>query len=119
MHKRKIAALTMAAIISNFSVRTVGVLAHELGDNKLVPNISDQNNQDIQSNQAKVSKFNLLNSSYLEEYNKFFKLDNSKINSITNNGGNYESSVISKAIDGDFSTHWETGNFNSSFFMSK
>ena len=119
MHKRKIAALTMAAIISNFSVRTVGVLAHELGDNKLVPNISDQNNQDIQSNQAKVSKFNLLNSSYLEEYNKFFKLDNSKINSITNNGGNYESSVISKAIDGDFSTHWETGNFNSSSFENE
>ena len=89
MHKRKIAALTMVAIISNFSASTVGVLAHELGGNNVVQNISDQNNQDIQSNQAKVSKFNLLNSSYLEEYNKSFKLDNSKIISITNNGGHY------------------------------
>ena len=119
MHKRKIAALTMVAIISNFSASTVGVLAHELGGNNVVQNISDQNNQDIQSNQAKVSKFNLLNSSYLEEYNKSFKLDNSKIISITNNGGHYESSVISKAIDENFSTHWETNNVNSSSFENE
>lgn len=119
MRKRKIAALTMAAIISNFSASTVGVLAHELGGNNVVQNISDQNNQDIQSNQAKVSKFNLLNSSYLEEYNKSFKLDNSKIISITNNGGHYESSVISKAIDENFSTHWETNNVNSSSFENE
>ena len=119
MHKRKIAALTMVAIISNFSASTIGVLAHELGGTNVVPNISDQNNQDIQSNQAKVSKFNLLNSSYLEEYNKSFKLDNSKIISITNNGGHYESSVISKAIDENFSTHWETNNVNSSSFENE
>ncbi|SCH85214.1 F5/8 type C domain [uncultured Clostridium sp.] len=119
MHKRKIAALTMAAIITNFSASTIGVLAHELGDNNVVQNISDKNNQDIQSNQAKVSKFNLLNSSYLEEYNKSFKLDNSKIISITNNGGNYPSSVITKAIDEDFSTHWETNKVNSSSFENE
>ena len=119
MHKRKIAALTMAAIITNFSASTIGVLAHEMEDNNVVQSISNQDNQEIESNQAKVSKFNLLNSNYLEEYNKSFKLDNSKIISITNNGGNYGSSVITKAIDGDFSTHWETGKANSSSFESE
>ena len=30
MHKKRIAALTLAAIIFNFSSNTVGVLAHEV-----------------------------------------------------------------------------------------
>ncbi|RDY27320.1 DUF5011 domain-containing protein [Romboutsia weinsteinii] len=119
MHKRKIAAVTMAAIISNFSASTVSVLAHELENNKVVQSISNQNNQEIQPSEAKVSKFNLLNSSYLEEYDKSFKLDNSKITSITNNGGNYGSSVIYKAIDGNLSTHWETGKSNNSEFKNE
>ena len=36
-------------------------------------------------------------------------MDNSNIESITTNGGNYNSaSTADKAIDGDFNTHWET-----------
>ena len=82
MHKRKIAAVTMAVIISNFSSSTVSVLAHELNTKSLVQSASNQVNQadqETESSQAQVSKFNLLNSSYLEEYNKSFKLDNSNI----------------------------------------
>lgn len=40
------------------------------------------------------------------------------ITSITNNGGHYGTSTISKAIDGDPATHWETGTPNSSSFTN-
>ncbi|MFC7677360.1 discoidin domain-containing protein [Paenibacillus sp. GCM10028914] len=40
------------------------------------------------------------------------------ITNIVNNGGNYGSSTINKAIDGDPSTHWETGTPNSSTFTN-
>ena len=42
MHKRKIAAVTMAVIISNFSSNTVSVLAHELNTKSLVQSASNQ-----------------------------------------------------------------------------
>ena len=116
MHKRKIAAVTMAVIISNFSSSTVSVLAHELNTKSLVQSAS---NQESDLSQAQVSKFNLLNSSYLEEYNKSFKLDNSNIVSITNNGGKYYNSTIDKAVDENLNTHWETGKPNNSEFINE
>ena len=57
MHKKRIAALTLAAIIFNFSSNTVGVLAHEVEQIKPKQGISSK--KDVQSNQAKVSKFDL------------------------------------------------------------
>lgn len=86
MHKKRIAALTLAAIIFKFSSNTVGVLAHEVEQIKPKQGISSK--KDVQSNQAKVSKFDLLNNKNLEKYNKVFKLDKSKIIAINNNGGN-------------------------------
>ena len=97
MHKKRIAALTLAAIIFNFSSNTVGVLAHEVEQIKPKQGISSK--KDVQSNQAKVSKFDLLNNKNLEKYNKVFKLDKSKIIAINNNGGNYPASELYKAID--------------------
>ena len=86
MHRRKLSALIMLATTFNFSAQTIDVFASEIKEDiKLSRSISNEENGDIQLNQAKVSKFDLLNSSYLEEYNKVFKLDNSKIISITNN----------------------------------
>lgn len=68
---------------------------------------------------ATISKFDLLNSSNIDDYNEVFKMDNSNIESITNNGGKYFSSTIDKAIDEDFNTHWETGKPNSSSFTNE
>ena len=102
MHKKRIAALTLAAIIFNFSSNTVGVLAHEVEQIKPKQGISSK--KDVQSNQAKVSKFDLLNNKNLEKYNKVFKLDKSKIIAINNNGGNYPASELYKAIDNNFFT---------------
>lgn len=120
MHRRKLSALIMLATTFNFSAQTIDVFASEKKEDiKLSRSISNEENGNIQLNQSKVSKFDLLNSSYLEEYNKAFKLDNSKIISIANNGGQYSSSNISKAIDGNFSTHWETGKVNSETFENE
>ena len=120
MHRRKLSALIMLATTFNFSAQTIDVFASEIKEDiKLSRSISNEENENIQLNQSKVSKFDLLNSSYLEEYNKAFKLDNSKIISITNNGGQYSSSNIYKAIDGNFSTHWETGKVNSETFENE
>lgn len=41
------------------------------------------------------------------------------VTNITNNGGNYGTSTINKAIDGNPATHWETGTPNSSSFTNK
>ena len=120
MHRRKLSALIMLATTFNFSAQTIDVFASEIKEDiKLSRSISNEENENIQLNQSKVSKFDLLNSSYLEEYNKTFKLDNSKIISIANNGGQYSSSNIYKAIDGNFSTHWETGKVNSETFENE
>ena len=80
MHRRKLSALIMLATTFNFSAQTIDVFASEIKEDiKLSRSISNEENGNIQLNQSKVSKFDLLNSSYLEEYNKAFKLDNSKI----------------------------------------
>lgn len=66
-----------------------------------------------------VKNFDLLNTNNIEEYNKVFKVEREKIKSITNNGRQYGSSSIDKAIDGDFKTHWETGTPNRADFKNK
>ena len=69
---------------------------------------------------ATISKFDLLNSSNIGAYNEVFKMDNSNIESITSNGGNYNNnSSIENAIDGNFTTHWETKKQNKSDFTNE
>ncbi|MBY0754142.1 NPCBM/NEW2 domain-containing protein [Clostridium sardiniense] len=119
MNKKKVAAIIMAAIITNFSVTAVEVFADELNSNKVIQNISNESNQNKQATKATVNKFNLASSENLEAYNKAFKVDNSKIISITNNGGRYGSSVLNRIIDGDLNTHWETGKPNNSNFKNE
>nr|WP_245339418.1 NPCBM/NEW2 domain-containing protein [Paenibacillus shirakamiensis] len=46
-------------------------------------------------------------------------MSSANLKSVTNNGGNYASSVLSKATDGDFTTHWETGKPNTSTFTNE
>lgn len=52
----------------------------------------------------------------LAQYNEQFKIP---VLSISNNGGNYGNSVITRAIDNDLNTHWETRNPNSSTFANE
>ncbi|CAM2075851.1 MAG: NPCBM/NEW2 domain-containing protein [uncultured Clostridium sp.] len=116
MYKKKIAAVTMAIIISNFSATTLSVLADEISTNTLT--LENTNNKK-QIRKAAISKFDLYNNDKLDAYNEVFKMDNLNILSIANNGGKYGSSTIDKAIDGNLSTHWETGRPNSSEFTNE
>ena len=113
MNKRKIAAIMAAAVILNFSAPSIQVLADEISSNLTLT-------EGIQATKATISKFELLNSSNIAAYDKVFKVDNSNIESITTNGGDYNSaSTADKAIDGDFNTHWETRKQNSSDFTNE
>lgn len=116
MNKKKIAAILIAALTTNFSSTTVKVLADELSRNQTLITEGASING---SAQAIISKFNLYNSNNIEDYNEVFKMDNQNIISITNNGGRYANSTIDKAIDGDFNTHWETGKPNSTDFTNE
>ena len=112
MNKRKIAALIASVVIINFSAPSVEVLADEVS--KKVTAIVE-----TKSTKATISKFELLNNSNIGSYDKVFKMDNSNIESITNNGGNYFDSTLDKSLDGNFNTHWETGRQNNSEFTNQ
>ena len=93
MNKRKIAALILAAVITNFSSPSLKVLADEISKNITAT-------VEAKSTKATIGKFELLNSSNIDAYDKVFKMNNSNIESITSNGGNYNSSsTIDNSID--------------------
>ena len=113
MKKRKIAALLAAVVIVNFSATSIEVLANELSKN--LSSVVEEN-----STKATIGKFELLNNNNIGAYNEVFKMNSSNIESITTNGGNYNSdSKEDNSIDGDFNTHWETGRQNSSNFTNE
>ena len=114
MNKRKIAAMMLVAVTANLAAPAIPVLANEIPRN--VSSLVAMNDATMK---ATITKFTLLNSSNISAYNEVFKMDNSNIESITNNGGKYFSSTIDKSIDGDFNTHWETGNPNRSDFTNE
>lgn len=68
---------------------------------------------------ASVQPFSLKNSAYLADYEALFKIDSSHIKSIKNNGGIYHKPLLDYAIDGDTTTHWETGKPNSDTFTNE
>ncbi|MFF3101878.1 NPCBM/NEW2 domain-containing protein [Viridibacillus arvi] len=110
-----IAIATSTALLASYSGSAMNVLAAP---------ITNANKTAIESkiNEAKnatVSKFDLYGNSNLNEYNEVFKMDNTNIKSITNNGGNYTGSPINKAIDGYMNTHWETGRANTTQFTNE
>lgn len=117
MNKRKIAAMMLVAVTANLAAPTIPVLANEMPGN--VRSLVAMNDATMKATKATIAKFALLNSNNLSAYNEVFKIDNSNIESITNNGGKYFSSTIDKSIDGDFNTHWETGSPNKSDFTNE
>lgn len=117
MLKRKVSTLILAATITNLVATPANVFAETLTQNNVIQ--ADEVVEENQSKKATVSKFSLYDSKLLESYNEVFKMDNSNIDSITNNGGKYGSSTIDKAIDENFKTHWETGTPNSSSFTNE
>lgn len=115
MKKQLSAILAVSLIASNFSPM-IDIYASELAKETVV----DLNeSKSMQSVTATITPFTLTNYRNFESYNEQFKIATSQIKSITNNGGQYSSSSIDKAIDGNLSTHWETGKQNNSSFKNE
>ena len=118
MLKRKLSTLILAATITNLAAAPANVFAETLANNSSIVQANEVEEEN-KSNKATITKFDLYGNKLLENYNEIFKMDNSNIESISNNGGKYASSTIDKAIDGNFQTHWETGTPNSSSFTNE
>ena len=116
MHKKRIATITLAAIITNLSATPLKVLAAEVNN---TTNSKLEVGYNSELSKLSINKFDLYNSDKLNDYDIKFKMNNSNIKSVTNNGGVYHKSTIDKATDGNLSTHWETGKPNSKDFTNE
>ncbi len=67
--------------------------------------------EDYKVSKSKYGQFN-----NLDNYNKEYKIP---VVSVSNNAGNYGSSVIGNTIDGKINTHWETNKPNSDSFNNE
>ncbi|OMD74395.1 hypothetical protein BSK48_00800 [Paenibacillus odorifer] len=115
--KKMIAIATSAAMLASFSCEAGYALASEASKVNVTKTVA-QSKVNLLSN-ASVIPFELYGKDALNAYNEVFRMNPANIKSITNNGGNYSGSPIAKAMDGDMSTHWETGKPNSSTFTNE
>ncbi|REB04781.1 DUF5011 domain-containing protein [Sporosarcina sp. BI001-red] len=114
----KIITVATATVLAlNVVCSPISVLANENPKVGLVVTNTVESNQN--SGVAVVRKFDLYGNANLPAYDDIFKMPNTNIKSITNNGGNYSGSPIKQAIDGNMNTHWETGKPNSSSFTNE
>lgn len=111
--KKKISTVIAASMIATNISPVIEVYADEVVKEKA--KIIEEN----VVSQAKIKPFTLSEYSNFEGYNAKFKVLRDEIKSISNNGGNYPSSFIENAIDGNMSTHWETNKENSSSFKNE
>ncbi|GAA0864714.1 NPCBM/NEW2 domain-containing protein [Paraclostridium tenue] len=111
--KKKISSVLAVSLIATNISPVINVFADEV--------ITDKAKLIKKSvaNQVKISPFNLNNYSEFENYNEKYRVSKDKIKSISNNGGQYSSSSIDKAIDNNMSTHWETGKQNTESFKNE
>lgn len=108
--KKKIASILAMSLIAANSIPAINVFANEVVKENAVA-IENQ----VSKNMT-VTDFKIKNNSNFNKYNELYKVG---VKSITNNGGNYSSSQINKAIDGNLTTHWETGKPNSDTFKNE
>lgn len=113
MLKRKISIILTIALALNMANGPIMAFASELQSQKIIEGKAES------INEGTIRKFSLLNNENLSYYNEKYKVDRSMIKTITNNGGKYGSDIIDKAIDNNFSTHWETGKPNSDSFTNE
>ena len=89
-------------------------LIQDLNIAKLIINTSDE---ELINSSIEVSE--IAKSKNLEKYDEKYKISTDNFKSVTNNGGNYGQSVLSKLYDDDKTTHWETGKPNSESFKNE
>lgn len=111
--KKKISTILIASMVMSNASPVLNVYASEVIKEKIT------SIEKSVINQASINQFNLNSYENFEGYNQKYKVQRNEIVSITNNGGQYSTSSIDKAIDGDLATHWETGRQNSSDFTNE
>ena len=128
MHKKRIATITLAVIITNLSATPLKVLAAEV--NNTINSNHEDYKEDIENATALVKKGEVLDTNTMiskfaydaktkEKYDAKYKISKDKIKGITNNGGHYATNVISNLIDGDENTNWHSGQQNTSSFTNE
>lgn len=121
MSNKIISIVTTAAILATVSTGSGNVYASQMPTAGQVSAVllSDTTAANKEVTAATVIPFDLNGKAELPAYDAAFKMDNDNIQSITNNGGNYPGSPLNQAVDGNTSTHWETGKPNSTAFTNE
>ena len=108
--KRKIAALVAMSIVVTNTMPTMSAFADEIARNKATGIVKE-----VSPNMV-VENFKMKDYENFTKYNEAYRVN---VKSITNNGGKYNQSVITNAIDGKLETHWETGIENKADFKNE
>ncbi|MGG7142120.1 NPCBM/NEW2 domain-containing protein [Clostridium nigeriense] len=108
--KRKIASLILVSVVSTNILPSLNTFAYEDAT-------VEYSNESVA--EAEISRFDVYYSEYKDAYLEKFKMNNSNIEKVTNNGRQYNTSYLSYATDGDLNTHWETGVPNNSTFKNE
>ena len=114
--KKIVSIAAVAALTFNMTSVPFNVLAEQLPAQN---EVNATNVIERAVTPANVSKFSLNGQDVLSAYNEVFKMDNANIEAIDNNGGKFESSALTYAIDDNLTTHWETGKPNSETFTNE
>ncbi|MEC2077639.1 NPCBM/NEW2 domain-containing protein [Metabacillus fastidiosus] len=109
--KKKKMILSVVLLASTLSITEMPNVLHK--SDQIVHAAEVQQNSEIL-----VSNFQI-QAAHLEAYNQTFKVPQTSILAIKNNGGTYGNSIITNAIDGNLTTHWETGRPNSTTFKNQ
>ena len=108
--KKKLASIVAISIIATNTMPAMNVFADEIIRNK-----ATSIEKEVSKNMT-VETFKIKNYENFTRYNEDYRVN---IKSISNNGGKYNQSIITNAIDGKLETHWETGRENEEDFKNE
>ena len=108
--KKKLASIVAISIIATNTMPAMNVFADEIIRNK-----ATSIEKEVSKNMT-VETFKIKNYENVTRYNEYYRVN---IKSISNNGGKYNQSIITNAIDGKLETHWETGRENEEDFKNE
>ncbi|MDO4535972.1 MAG: NPCBM/NEW2 domain-containing protein [Clostridium perfringens] len=117
MKRNKMLALTIAATLTSFAAPSSIAYGLELASKINKQEIEDLVKQLTTKSNIKTSSFTLSSLDGYKAYEDKFKV--SGIKSYSNNGGQYSSSSLNKAFDGNLQTHFETGKPNSASHINE
>ncbi|MFR3911659.1 MAG: discoidin domain-containing protein, partial [Clostridium paraputrificum] len=109
---------TMSKVSEEFNtVEKLEALENEVKDHPLYEEFKeDIENAKILLQENKIEATTAITTRFEDysnnEYSNLFKMNNSNIKGIKNNGRHYASQVIANAIDDNLDTYWETNTYN-------